>query len=106
MNYNMTTREHIKNTIIKYTVSEHKLINGIEFAKKIGVSIGAVNKWKKGECIPDVNLFEKICLIFGISINEFLGIENNNSVSDFDKELLNKIKSNPTLFEYICKVTK
>ena len=102
----MSSREHIKNTIIKYTVSEDKVISGVDLANRLQVSISAVNKWKKGECVPDVDLFEEICRIFGISINEFLGIASKNVVSDIDKELLDKIKKDPALYEYICKVVK
>ena len=86
----MSTREHIKFIINKYTNSEYKVITGIELANKLGVSIGSINRWKQGICIPDVDLFKDICVIFGISINEFLGIDNSDVISLEDNNYIKK----------------
>ena len=102
----MSTREHIKFIINKYTNSEYKVITGLELANKLGVSIGSVNRWKQGVCIPDVDLFKDICSIFGISINEFLGIDNSDIISIEDKKLLEIIKSNTSLLDLLNKVSK
>ena len=102
----MSTREHIRNIVIKYTTGETKIISGVELANKLGVTVSAVNKWKNGESTPSVDLFEEMCRIFKISIHELLGIDNGTFVSQEDKELLDKIKKDPALYEYICKVVK
>ena len=42
-----------------------------QLAQKLGVSDKSVSKWERGVCLPDVSLFQDICGILGISINEF-----------------------------------
>ena len=42
-----------------------------QLAQKLGVSDKSVSKWERGVCLPDVSLFQDICEILGISINEF-----------------------------------
>ena len=43
-----------------------------QLAQKLGVSDKSVSKWERGVCLPDVSLFQDLCGILGISINEFL----------------------------------
>lgn len=47
-----------------------------QLAQKLGVSDKSVSKWERGVCLPDVSLFQDICGILGISINEFFAGEN------------------------------
>lgn len=41
-----------------------------ELGEKLGMSDKSVSKWEQGICLPDVSLFQDLCLILGISLNE------------------------------------
>ena len=43
-------------------------------ADAIGVTIPAVSKWERGECLPDVTLIVPIAAYFGITTDELLGV--------------------------------
>lgn len=47
-----------------------------QLAEKLGMSDKSVSKWERGVCLPDVSVYSDLCLILGISINEFLAGEN------------------------------
>ena len=47
-----------------------------ELAEKLNMSDKSVSKWERGVCLPDVSLYSELCLILGISINEFLAGED------------------------------
>ncbi len=46
-----------------------------ELAERIGVTDKAVSKWETGKCYPDIEIVEKLSLLFNISINEILSGE-------------------------------
>lgn len=56
-----------------------KNITQMELANKLLVSNRAVSKWEKGKSMPDVFLFNPLCEILGISVNELLAGESNNN---------------------------
>ena len=43
--------------------------------EQLGVSNKAVSKWERGICLPDVSLYQDLCMILGISLNEFFAGE-------------------------------
>ena len=47
-----------------------------QLAEKLGMSDKSVSKWERGVCLPDVSVNSDLCLILGISINEFLAGED------------------------------
>ena len=47
-----------------------------ELAEKLGMSDKSVSKWERGICLPDVSVFEELCGLLGISLNEFLAGED------------------------------
>lgn len=47
-----------------------------DVAEKLHVSIAAVSKWERGLNYPDLSLMEGIACIFGITVSELLGLEN------------------------------
>lgn len=47
-----------------------------QLAEKLGMSDKSVSKWERGICLPDVSVYFDLCLILGISINEFLAGED------------------------------
>ncbi len=46
-----------------------------QVAEKLGMSDKSVSKWERGVCLPDVSVYQELCGILGISINEFLAGE-------------------------------
>ncbi len=46
-----------------------------EFAEKLGVTAQAVSKWENGVSCPDIMLLPKIAGIFGISVDELMGVK-------------------------------
>ncbi len=47
-----------------------------QVAERLGMSDKSVSKWERGVCLPDVSIYQELCAILGISINEFLAGED------------------------------
>lgn len=47
----------------------------VQFAEKLGVTNKAVSKWETGKCMPDASLFNDICLLLNITLNELFAGE-------------------------------
>ena len=43
-----------------------------ELAEQLGVTNKAVSKWETGRCLPDAGLFQPLCVLLGITVNELL----------------------------------
>lgn len=62
-----------------------------QVAEKLEMSDKSVSKWERGICLPDVSVYQELCDILGITINEFLAgedIDEKNLVSKSDENLL------------------
>ena len=61
-----------------YIASKRKTlgITQVELARQLGMSDKSVSKWERGVCLPDVSLYEPLCDILGITINEFIAGED------------------------------
>ncbi len=46
-----------------------------EFAEKLGVTAQAVSKWENDASCPDIMLLPEIAKIFGVSIDELMGVK-------------------------------
>lgn len=69
-----------------------------EMAACLGVTTPAVNKWEKGNTLPDITLLVPIARLLGITIDELLSFkieladeEINQYLSNVQKDLENKI---------------
>ncbi len=62
----------------KYIASKRKDLGltQVQLAEKLNMSNKSVSKWERGVCLPDVSLYEKLCQVLGISLNEFLAGED------------------------------
>lgn len=84
---------------------KEKKMTQAELADKLGVTDKSVSKWENGKCLPDVSLFEDLCSILGITLNEFFAGEkltDENFKEQADKNLLNALdNSSFTLKEKI-----
>ena len=64
-------------------------------SEMLGVTAKSVSKWENGACLPDASLYEPLCNILGITINElFAGekSENKDGLRAADKNLLSMLK--------------
>lgn len=43
-----------------------------DLANKLGITNKAVSKWENGRCLPDISLFEELCSLLNISLNELM----------------------------------
>lgn len=57
---------------------EHNMTQ-MQFAEKLGVTNKAVSKWETGKCLPDAALFDNICILLNITLNEFFAGEKISS---------------------------
>ena len=48
----------------------------MQLAEKLGMSNKSVSKWERGVCLPDVSVYEELCSVLNISLNEFLAGED------------------------------
>jgi transcriptional regulator with XRE-family HTH domain len=49
-------------------------INQPELARAVGVTKNAVSNWEAGRTRPDLDSIKKLCVLFGISADDFLGV--------------------------------
>lgn len=57
---------------------EHNMTQ-MQFSEKLGVTNKAVSKWESGKCLPDAALFDDICILLNITLNEFFAGEKISS---------------------------
>ena len=71
-----------------------------ELASLLNVTDKAISKWENGRCLPDVSLFEKLCQVLDINVNELLNGEKLNEENYQEKtekltiSLIGKLKEN------------
>ena len=85
----------IGNVIKKYR--KNKGMTQEEMASRLGVTAPAVNKWEKGNALPDVALLAPIARLFGITTDELLSFKDeltdeeiNRYLSEIQKDLESK----------------
>lgn len=63
-----------------------------ELANRLNVTNKAVSKWENGRSLPDVGLFENLCLELDISLNELLSGEKDNKKEKKDEATMHFLK--------------
>ena len=94
----------IAQKIDKY-LTETKMSNK-DFGELFGVTEANVRKWRKLEGALNIDQIVTLCKFWGISINQLLNIEDENQLSEIDKERLRKIKDNPALADIVDNYKK
>lgn len=72
-----------------------------DIAKLCNISTQAVSKWERGESIPDVELLERLSILYKVSINEIINGEKKELFLDLDKRR-NIIMLTASIFVFIA----
>jgi transcriptional regulator with XRE-family HTH domain len=68
-----------------------------ELAEKLGVSDRTVGNWENGRNMPDLSLFNPLCEILEISINDLMSgekVKEEKYVSELERNIINTIEYN------------
>ena len=52
---------------------KEKGLTQAELAERVGVTGGAVSKWERGLCYPDIETVVRLAEVLGLSVGEILG---------------------------------
>ena len=71
-----------------------KKLTQAKLAEKLFVSEKTISKWENGNGVPDTSILQKLCEIFGVSLNELLSGErvSEDNKKQNDKVLLDMAK--------------
>lgn len=94
-------RAHITSFLQKW-ITDNKVSDNA-FANAIGVSAASVRRWRLGLCIPDIDLFPKICDYMNVSILDFTGFNEETFLPKKQKQILDKYKSTESFHIFIDK---
>lgn len=94
MNNNASIREHIYMYINKW-LNDNSISESV-FAEAVGVSVTSVRRWRTGKCIPDIDLFPRVCNFMNVSILEFMGFNDTEYLSEKQSQLLKKYQDEET----------
>lgn len=77
------------------TCRRRKNLTQEQLAERLGISNKSISKWENGICLPDAALYEPLCDILDITINELFAGQRINDV-DYkrisDENLLDMLK--------------
>lgn len=74
----------MKQTLGKRIVTNRKRLSLTQdqLAEKLGVTAQAVSKWENEQSCPDISILPQLAKIFGISTDELLGYDHENTVHE------------------------
>ena len=73
---------------------KEKHLTQAELANKLGITDRAISHWENGRSMPDVSIFEKLCEILGISVNELISgekISKDKIIIKSDENIINTL---------------
>lgn len=73
---------------------KQKKLTQVEVAEKLGVSDKSVSKWENGKCMPDLSLFNPLCEILGITVNDLMSgeiVNNKDSINILGENIINVV---------------
>lgn len=65
-----------------------KKLSQNEVAEKLLVSRQAILKWENNVCLPDLDNFQRICELYGLSTSKVLNGESEETISEKQEELV------------------
>lgn len=91
MSKNNKMRETIRLNIIMYR--KQAKLSQKELAQKVKLKESTISAWESGRSLPDIATLWEICQIFGVTLNQIYGIEEQKRDPIDDAiELLKRIK--------------
>lgn len=103
---NPSTNTNLKENIIKNLQTwykSQKVFTQKTLAAELGVSQTSINRWLDGKCLPDIALWVRLCDIMNISITKFLGLDDSNSLSLRESEIIRYYQENLSFKSFIDK---
>lgn len=103
---NQSTNTNLKENIIKNLQTwykSQKIFTQKTLAAELGVSQTSINRWLDGKCLPDIALWVRLCDIMNISITKFLGLDDSNSLSLRESEIIRYYQENLSFKSFIDK---
>jgi len=103
---NPSTNTNLKENIIKNLQTwykSQKIFTQKTLAAELGVSQTSINRWLDGKCLPDIALWVRLCDIMNISITKFLGLDDSNSLSLRESEIIRYYQENLSFKSFIDK---
>jgi len=73
---------------------KQKNLTQVEIAEKLGVSDKSVSKWETGKCMPDLSLFNPLCEILGITVNDLMSgeiVDNKEYANTLGENIINMV---------------
>lgn len=77
--------------MFKENLKEFRNRKGIsieQLANKLNIKPKTVSKWEKGTSVPDIQLLMKLSEVLGVSVNDLLGVNVNESNHEKRLEIL------------------
>lgn len=103
---NPSTNTNLKENIIQNLQTwykSQKIFTQKTLAAELGVSQTSINRWLDGKCLPDIALWVRLCDIMNISITKFLGLDDSNSLSLRESEIIRYYQENLSFKSFIDK---
>lgn len=58
-------------------------LSQLELAKRIGTSHQNINRWEKGDVLPNIDFCVKLADFYNISLDELVGRDANSNIEEF-----------------------
>lgn len=75
---------------------KEKGLTQLELADKLGCSDKSISKWENGKCMPDLSLFNPLCEILGITVNDLMSgekVDNKDYINVLEQNMVNMASS-------------
>lgn len=76
---------------------KEKKLTQVELANKLGCSDKSVSKWENGICMPELSLFNSLCEILGITVNDLMSgekVDNKDYINVLEENIVNIMVNN------------
>lgn len=77
-----------------FKLRKEKNMTQEQLAEKIGVTAKSVSRWENGKTMPDLSLFNPLCEILGITVNDLMSgeiVNDKNSIDALGENIVNMV---------------
>ena len=85
---------------------KEKKLTQEELAEMLNVNSRSISRWENGKCLPDISLYNSICEILGVTINELLSgekIDKREYQDKFEQNIIDVVSDIETKNKIIRK---